>query len=224
MMSAFLRGLTASISIAVGYVPVAISFGLSAIFTGLSAPMAVLVSVLVYAGASQFILLTLVAGGSSPAAIVGIVALMNLRHVFYGPALAPRLADGRLPRLAMAWGLTDEVFATAVSKLGDQAPVDREHWYLGLQVGAYASWVGGTAVGAYFGQDWVRDSELLMQALAFVLPALFFALLLEIRSTVNAGVLWAAAAGALLGLMILPAYAALMTGMLSGALYALRRS
>src|SRR5690606_377551 len=136
MISAFSRGLVSSLSIALGYVPVAVSFGLSAIYAGFSAPMAVLVSVLVYAGASQFILLALVTAGSAPASIVGIVALMNLRHVFYGPAIMPRLVDGRLPKLALAWGLTDEVFATAISKLELQAADDREHWYLGLQTGA----------------------------------------------------------------------------------------
>lgn len=226
MSSAFFRGLAASLSIVVGYVPVAISFGLAAIYAGFSAPLAVLVSVLVYAGASQFILLTLVAGGGTAVSVVGIVFLMNLRHLFYGPALAPRLGvkSRRLPLLALAWGLTDEVFATAISRLERQAEQDREAWYMGLQLGAYSSWVGGTAVGAFFGQDWIKDSEILMQTLGFVLPALFFALLLEIMPLVSRGVLWTAGMAAVLALLVLPAYGAIIGGMLAGALYALRRS
>lgn len=225
MNSAFFRGLAASLSIVVGYVPVAISFGLAAIYAGFSAPLAVLVSVLVYAGASQFILLTLVAGGGTAASVVGIVFLMNLRHLFYGPALATRLGKPRrLPLLALAWGLTDEVFATAISRLERQTEKDREAWYMGLQLGAYSSWVGGTAVGAFFGQDWIKDSEILMQTLGFVLPALFFALLLEIMPLVSRGVLWAAGAVAVLALLVLPAYGAIIAGMLAGALYASRRS
>ncbi|MEB2400931.1 MAG: AzlC family ABC transporter permease [Alcaligenaceae bacterium] len=226
MSAAFFKGLAASLSIAVGYVPVAVSFGLAAIYAGFSAPMAVLVSVLVYAGASQFILVTLVAGGGTIAGVVGIVFLMNLRHLFYGPALAPRLGgkSRRLPALALAWGLTDEVFATAVSALDRQAERDREAWYMGLQLGAYASWVGGTAAGAFFGQDWIKDSDILMQTLGFVLPALFFALLLEIKPLVSAGVLWAAGVAAGLALLVLPAYGAIVAGMLAGVLYALRRA
>src|SRR3546814_462325 len=175
MKSAFLRGMADSLSIAVGYVPVAISFGLAAVHADIAPFMAVLTSVLVYAGASQFILVSLVASGAGAVSVVGIVLLMNLRHLFYGPALMTRLkGERRLPLIAMAAGLTDEVFATSISKLEQQPQQEREAWYVGLQLGAYLSWVGGTAVGAYFGHDWIRNSAILSQTLGFLLPALFF--------------------------------------------------
>lgn len=82
MKHAFSRGLLDSLSIGLGYVPVAISFGLAAVYADISPWVAVLVSVLVYAGASQFILVSLVASGSAALSIVGIVLLMNLRHFF----------------------------------------------------------------------------------------------------------------------------------------------
>lgn len=224
MKSAFLRGLADSVSIAVGYVPVAISFGLAAVYADISPFMAVLTSVLVYAGASQFILVSLIAGGGAAASVVGIVLLMNLRHLFYGPALMARFdGERRLPLIAMAAGLTDEVFATAIGKLERLPGSDREGWYAGLQLGAYLSWVGGTAVGAYFGHDWIRDSVILSQTLGFVLPALFFALLLEIRQLVPLRVLAAAAVATLLGLWLLPPYGAIVLGMLAGALLAGRQ-
>ncbi|MGB3289084.1 MAG: AzlC family ABC transporter permease [Burkholderiaceae bacterium] len=224
MKSAMVRGLADSLSIAVGYVPVAISFGLAAVYADIPPFMAVLTSVLVYAGASQFILVSLIAGGAGAAGVVGIVLLMNLRHLFYGPALMSRFqGERRLPLLAMAAGLTDEVFATAIGKL-ERLPQDqREGWYVGLQLGAYLSWVGGTAVGAYFGHDWVRGSAILSQTLGFVLPALFFALLLEIRQLVPMKVLAGAAAATLLGLWLLPSYGAIILGMLAGAWLAGRR-
>src|SRR3546814_5759832 len=99
----------------------------------------------------------------------------------------------------MAAGLTDEVFATSISKLEQQPQQEREAWYVGLQLGAYLSWVGGTAVGVYFGHDWIRNSAILSQTLGFVLPALFFALLLEIKQLVPLRVLGVAAAATLLG-------------------------
>lgn len=226
MKPAFVRGLFDSLSIAVGYVPVAVSFGLAAVYADISPWMVVLVSILVYAGASQFILISLVASGSAALSIVGIVLLMNLRHLFYGPALMVRLdkTQRRLPMLLLAAGLTDEVFATSISKLERQPVHERESWYAGLQLGAYLAWVGGTALGAFFGHDWVHDSLLLSQTLAFVLPALFFALLLEIRRVVAFPVLAGAAAATLLSLSILPAYGAIVAGMLVGALLGLRRA
>ncbi len=224
MRAAFFRGLADSLSIAVGYVPVAVSFGLAAIYAGMPPFMAVLTSLLVYAGASQFILISLIAGGGSAAGVVGIVLLMNLRHLFYGPALLAKLQGARrkLPTIALAAGLTDEVFAASISKLARQPAEQREPWYLGLQLGAYLSWVGGTALGAYFGHDWIQDTPIVSQTLGFVLPALFFALLLEIRKLVRRRVLAAAAIAAALALMVLPSHAAIVLGMLAGALMAWR--
>jgi len=224
-ISPFLRGLFDSLSIAVGYVPVAISFGLAAVHADLSPLMAILVSMLVYAGASQFILVSLVASGGSAVSMVGIILLMNLRHIFYGPAVLMKL-DGqrrRLPLFALAAGLTDEVFATAVSKLAYRPAQEREYWYAGLQLGAYSSWVAGTAIGAVFGQDLLRQSPVVSQALGFVLPALFFALLLEIRKIVPVSVLAAAAAATSMGLFLLPPYGAIIVGMLAGAFLNVRK-
>lgn len=225
MKHAFFRGLFDSLSIGLGYVPVAISFGLAAVYADISPWMAVLVSILVYAGASQFILVSLVASGGAALSVIGIVLLMNLRHFFYGPALIAKLGKTRrrLPLFVLAAGLTDEVFATSISKLDSQPVQEREHWYAGLQLGAYLAWVGGTALGAFFGHDWISGSPLLSQTLGFVLPALFFALLLEIRHIVPAYVLVGAGLATLLGSLLLPAYGAIIAGMLAGALLSARR-
>lgn len=224
--SVFFQGLRDSLSIGVGYLPVAISFGLAAIHADFAPWAAVLVSILVYAGASQFILIALIAGGGSAASVIGIVLLMNLRHMFYGPALVSRLdaAERRLPLPVLAAGLTDEVFATSVSKLAERPAHEREHWYAGLQLGAYLSWVSGTALGAYFGKDWLQSSAIMAQTLSFVLPALFFALLLEIRRFVPWYVPAGAAAMTLVSMAVLPAYAAIVMGMLAGALLRFRQA
>jgi predicted branched-subunit amino acid permease len=58
--------------------------------------------------------------------------------------------------------------------------------------------------------------------LGFVLPALFFALLLEIRTLVAGRVLAGAGIAAACALLWLPSYAAIIAGMLAGALLALR--
>ncbi len=224
-MGPFFRGLLQSLTIAVGYIPVGASFGLAAIHADLSPLTAMLISVLVYAGASQFILIVLVSGGSSALAAVAIILLMNLRHVFYGPAVMSRFDSShrRWPAFFLAAGLTDEVFATSVSKLAQQPPADRESWYVGLQLGSYAAWVLGTALGAYVGRDMVQQSAILSQALGFVLPALFFALLLEIRQIAPLHVLVGVAIMTLIGLALLPVYAVIIVGMLTGVLLAGRR-
>lgn len=101
---------------------------------------------------------------------------MNARHLLYGASLAPRLRRLGPSRAALgAFGLTDEVFAVCSARM------DRKligfGWLLGLEVGAYASWVAGTWIGATGGAV-VRDTlPSLRPALSFALPALFLALL-----------------------------------------------
>lgn len=174
---------------------------------------------LVYAGASQFLLISLLASGAGLWTALPTVLLMNARHVLYGPAL--QVVLGPRQRLATPWlafGLTDEVFATAMSKMQGVPEAEREHWFLGLQLGAYAAWVGGTVMGVTLVGEVDRWPAAVREGLAFVLPALFFALLLE------AGVLrwWravlTAAVVAAVLVRFIPGYHALALAILCGAL------
>lgn len=212
----FGRGLADSASLMLGYFPIAVSFGLLAAANGLGVIQALLVSAVVYAGASQFALVSLLAVAASPLSVVGAVAAMNLRHLFYGPALLPRLPSrGRkLPRPLIAFGLTDEVFALASARLG---PGTGEVWLLGVQAGAYGAWLAGTICGGVLadlgGTRWPE----LQSALSFVLPSLFMALLLPLlnRHTMLAPLV--AAVVAVLAAQVLPGHAALLVAMAAGA-------
>lgn len=220
-MRAFLSGLLASLSIVAGYLPVAFSFGLAAVQAGLSPATTLLTSIIVYAGASQFVLITLLASGAGLLTAIPTVLLMNARHLFYGPALLGRFTGQgtKTHTPLLAFGLTDEVFATAMSKLNSIAPDHREHWYLGLQLGAYSAWVSGTLLGTMLSDSFQDPPIFVREALAFVLPSLFFALLLDsgIRHSARTIVV-SVAVTALLGLW-LPSYHALALGMLIGALF-----
>lgn len=177
---AMLAGLTASFSVVAGYLPIAFSFGVAAVQAGLEPFIAVLASVLVYAGASQFLLVSLLASGAGLWTVLPTVALMNARHLLYGPALQAVLGPNQgMATPWLAFGLTDEVFATATSKMPAVAQADRESWFLGLQLGAYAAWVGGTVVGVLLVGEVGGWPPAVREGLAFVLPALFFALVLE---------------------------------------------
>lgn len=218
---AFLRGLVSSLSIAAGYLPIAFSFGLAALQAGLPPLVTILTSVLVYAGASQFVLITLMTSGAGWLTAVPTVLLMNARHLFYGPALLSRLSQHKksvAPPL-LAYGLTDEVFATALGKLDDMAPNSREAWYVGLQAGAYASWVGGTVLGVTLSSSFQNPPIFVEAALSFILPGLFFALLLESGIMRAARTIAITAIATTVLIVILPNYHALALGMLAGAAF-----
>ncbi|WP_043528170.1 AzlC family ABC transporter permease [Litchfieldella xinjiangensis] len=222
-MRAVMQGLLASLSIMAGYIPIAISFGLAAIEAGLSPGLIMLVSVVVYAGASQFVLIALLASGAGLLSAVPTVLMMNARHLFYGPALLTQLRDSqrRLPSPLLAFGLTDEVFATALSKVQHIAPAAREPWFFGLQLGAYGAWLGGTLLGTRLGDTIATAPRFVEASMTFILPALFFALLLDVGMKQWRGTLLATTLATLALLLVLPSHHALALGMLAGALYSL---
>lgn len=152
-------------------------------------------SALVYAGSTQFILLSAIpVMGPGAAALLGFVA--NLRHLAYGTAVAPYVATwGAKMQARFGFGLTDEVFALVSSRLG-RSPLSPAYAVrLGGQ--SYAAWLVGTAVGAGLG---VGLPAFLTTGIAFGVTALFVALLVgAIRGTQD-GVAAVTGAGVALGM------------------------
>ena len=171
------KGLRASWPVVAGYVPAAIAFGVAARGAGLSTAETVVMSLVVYSGASQFAIVGLVAAGASWLVMLGTALVLGVRHMLYGPALAPRLrAGGGWGKAAfVAAGITDEVFAVASERLA-RKPTGLG-WLLGLETGAYVSWAFGSWLGAAAGTVAVDALPILAPALGFALPALFVALL-----------------------------------------------
>lgn len=197
-MRTFLRGLTAAIPIASGYIPVAITFGLIVRSFGLSPLDAALASILVFAGAAQFLAIgmygagiTAAAGGAAAGGLaLGAVAgtpvlllvqiviagwLLNLRHLLMSSVIAHNISgSARLGlRSVLAFGVTDEVFGVAGWRIAEGGAV-RPPFLLGLEIGAYSAWVGGTIVGALAGE--ILPFHLRV-AMGLALYALFAALL-----------------------------------------------
>jgi 4-azaleucine resistance transporter AzlC len=175
----FFQGLLDSFPIVLGYLPVGVAFGVSARGADLNTDLSLLVSILVFAGGSQFALVELIRGGAPLLTTVLASFGLNLRHILYGPAVAPllRTIDRRKISL-IAFGLTDEVFATAMVRLGGTHPQYRYYWLLGVETGAYLAWVMGTWAGSVGSAALLHISPLLAPALAFAPAALFFGLLL----------------------------------------------
>ncbi len=216
---AFILGLRDGLPIAAGYLPIAFTFGVVAIQAGLSPWQTAAVSALMFAGASQFVFAALVAGGASVWTLVAAVLLMNVRHVFYGPSLLSRLDMGRrrVPLPVLAFGLTDEVFATAVARADAWPAGERDLRLLGLEIGAYLAWVGGTVLGSVTGEQLLQRSAFMKASLDFVLPALFCALLLECARHGRRQVVFVALAASLVLALWTESYLALVGGMLLGA-------
>ncbi len=214
----FLDGLAASLPIVMGYFPIAFSFGVAATQAGFTGMEAFALSLIIYAGASQFLALALLSSGAPVLVAAFTLIAMNLRHVLYGPALMREAGEGATRRhaWAWAWGLTDEVFGQALGALA-RGQRFSEPYVFGLGLGAYASWVSGTVVGAYAGGGALEGWPAVNAGLGFMLPALFLALLLSILNRRQLPVIVVAGAVTVVATLAISATSGILLGMLAGA-------
>ncbi len=178
-----------------------LSYGVLATAAGLDPVVATLSSLLVLAGGSQFAFVAVLAAGGNP--LTGAVGglLLNVRYAAFGLAISRALPAAALPRRMLdAYLVVDESVALALGAAGRGASpeaVTTSFRRIGWAVAA--SWIGLTAVGAFFGQL-LGDPQTLGLDAAF--PAGFVALLAPwLRSAEGRR---AAAAGALLAVVLTP--------------------
>jgi 4-azaleucine resistance transporter AzlC len=127
-------------------------YGLSARAAGFSPLEAGAMSVLVFAGASQFAAVGYVLGGFSWIGVVILTAFINARHVLYSAALAPFLTRrSPIERAVMAHVLTDEAFALSIAHFRRIGRADIPgYWYAAL-VTTFIPWNVATIAGVLIG-------------------------------------------------------------------------
>lgn len=145
---AFLEGVKRGAPIALSYFPIAVAFGALALKAGLKIGEAVAMSLLVYAGASQFMAAGMILSGAGPIQIVTATFFLNLRHVMMSLAVNQKL--GKLSgmwRACLAFWITDETFALLTDPRMDEEEMS-QFTLAGLLFTAYMGWVSGTAAGS----------------------------------------------------------------------------
>lgn len=172
------EGAVSGLPIVVGYFPVAMAFGLLAKNTNISLQDSSLFSLIVFAGASQFMALDLINAGITMGNIILATFLLNLRHLMMSASLSVRLqAIKRHWLLFIAFGITDETFS--VSSLGDKTL--NTPFLLALHGVSYSSWVLGTIFGYLVGTILPPSIQ---SSLGIGLYAMFMALLVpELRKS-----------------------------------------
>ncbi len=173
-----------------------VSYGVLASAAGIPVWQAMLMSATVFAGSSQFAAVSILGSGGSAAAAVVSGALLNVRYLATGAAVARVLPGSRLRRFVGAQLVVDESYALAVGAGSAQRPDARVLIISGTAL--WIGWVGGSAIGGLLGPV-VGDPRSLGLDAAF--PALFVALLwplLDRRSPVMVALAGLTVAAALL--------------------------
>jgi len=174
-------------------------FGGLAVQAGLRAVEVWGMSVLVFAGASQFVAVPMIAAGASPLTIVVTTYVVNMRHYLIAATLAP--AFRAFPRgwLALvAHVLNDESFAVAVARRNPPDP----GVYIGSAVAVSGAFLAGVVVGTQLG-GLVADPA--RWGLDFAFPAVFLALVaVQLRGRAEWLIALASAALAVAIALVLP--------------------
>ena len=196
------EGIQAAIPVVLGYLPVGLAFGVLARKTGLSPLEAGLMSLLVYAGSSQFIAVEMISKGTMGLPVVITTFFVNLRHLLMSSTIFHLLNKQPLRTLLLLSAqLTDESFAVATSNR--EKVENRPGYMLGLQMASQVSWVVGSVAGAFFGG--LIDPE--GYGLPFAFPGLFICLLvLQIRSRLHVALMVVAGVLSLLFKGLLPGH------------------
>lgn len=176
----FKEGFISALPIVIGYIPVAMAFGLLAKSTGVSFKDSFLFSSVVFAGASQFMALGLISAGISFGSIILSVFLLNLRHLMMSASLSMNLKGIKKKWLALiAFGVTDETFSVASLSNGKVSVP----FLLALEGMSYGSWVGGTVLGYLVGSIL---PEAVQNSLGIGLYAMFVSILIpEVKKSSN---------------------------------------
>lgn len=168
----FTSGVKAGMSIAIGYFPVALTFGLLAKTAGLSIFEATAMSLFVYAGASQYIALSLIEAAVNPLLIIMNTFIVNIRHFLMTASLNEKMApEKRSIKAIYSFWITDESFSVLATSKKERVSTS---FAFGVTLIAYASWVTFTALGHVIG----ANLPLFLQAaMSIALYAMFVGLL-----------------------------------------------
>ena len=138
------RALKLSLPVMCGYVFLGTAFGATLAQAGFGPAWALAMSVLVYAGSMQFVMVPFLASGT-PLLTVAITALMvNARHLFYGLSYIDRFARMGKARPYMIFSLTDETYSVFCGLPGEESDgvmlrvslYDQLYWVLGSMIGS----------------------------------------------------------------------------------------
>ena len=143
----WLNGVFQALPIVFSYVFVGFAFGVLAQKAGISVLNTILISLIVYAGASQLIVVGLCVTGLSPLSIIFTTLVVNLRHLIMASAIGPFLKRWSKPQLSVFFfELTDENFAIHSARFATGTPTKGE--IFGVNVTAQVSWLSELGLGS----------------------------------------------------------------------------
>lgn len=137
-----------SLPVLFGYLFLGAAFGIMLFKAGYNWVWAALISLLVYAGSGQFLLVSLISSGAGLATTALMTLFINTRHMFYGLSYIEKFKAGGWRYPFMIFTLTDETYSVNASILSVPDGVDepRARFLIGELDHVY--WIIGSVLGS----------------------------------------------------------------------------
>ncbi len=214
----FLKGVIDVSPLMIPVVPFGLIFGVLAIDVGFTPLETIGMSLIIFGGASQIVLLQLFSGGASSLVIISSVGAVNSRHLLYGAVVSEHLSDLKLIwKIIISYFLIDQAFARSNEYFKKNKDENKYFHLVGGGATCWIIWQSTTFLGIILG---AAIPEKL--GLSFAIPLTFLALLInDFRKFVNVFVIIVSGLVATLGYNIIPFKAYVIVAALIGLLSAI---
>tara|TARA_B100001057_G_scaffold89865_1_gene86108 strand:+ start:380 stop:1081 length:702 start_codon:yes stop_codon:yes gene_type:complete len=213
----FLKGIIDVSPLMIPVVPFGLIFGILAIDIGFSPLETMGMSLIIFGGASQIVLLQLFSGGASSLVIISSVGAVNSRHLLYGAVVSEHLSDLKLIwKIFISYFLIDQAFARSNEFLKENKDKNKYFHLIGGGATCWVIWQSTTFLGIILG---AAIPEKL--GLSFAVPLTFLAILInDFRKIINVIVIIVSGLVATIGFDYIPYKAYVIVAATAGLLTA----
>tara|TARA_B100000427_G_scaffold176862_1_gene147119 strand:- start:266 stop:955 length:690 start_codon:yes stop_codon:yes gene_type:complete len=212
-LNVFLKGIMDVSPLMIPVVPFGLIFGVLAIDIGFSPLETMGMSLIIFGGASQIVLLQLFSGGASSLVIISSVGAVNSRHLLYGAVVSEHLSDLKLIwKIIISYFLIDQAFAISNEYLKKNKQSNKYFHLVGGGATCWVIWQSTTLLGIVLGEA-IPDKL----GLSFAVPLTFLALLVnDFRKLINVVVIIISGLVATIGFNYIPFKAYVIVSALIG--------
>ena len=166
--------LLTTLPVMAGYLAIGIGFGILLKVNGYGLWWAIGMSVFIYAGAMQYVGVSLLASGASLLTVALTTLIVNARHLFYGITMIDRYKGAGANKAYLMHALTDETYSLVCN--GNVPDGVKPHqYYLLLSAFNHIYWVVGSILGVLVGSIIPFDTT----GIDFAMTALFITVFID---------------------------------------------
>jgi predicted branched-subunit amino acid permease len=178
----FLKGIIDVSPLMIPVVPFGLIFGVLSIEIGFTPLETMGMSIIIFGGASQIILLQLFSGGASSLVIISSVGAVNSRHLLYGAVVSEHLSELKLIwKIIISYFLVDQAFARSNEYFKKNNDKNKYFHLVGGGITCWVIWQTTTFLGIVVG-SFIPEKL----GLSFAVPLTFLALLVnDFRKFIN---------------------------------------